>query len=1212
MRNRRRPESTVGAGRRRSSIAVSLLMTLAMVVGQASIASSSEIGASSTGNAVANTGADAGSGGSTGSTSGSTGVEAPTVVRPTGSVEVGPSQEDLAAKRSERRAARRDLKAERRQQRAMAAAGADPDHVSFTLEGCRNNGGIVLPIGGKFICPESAYTTGNLGKGWNELDLVPHRVTTNAGTAAPDSQTFKISITADHQKASAPGYDVISSPELNVAKSDASCVVTSGGQMTTSGVGGADQSIYRIVEVTQDKNTKCVFDYYERLALGSHLYPGSALHSNLLNKDLTSSGIGVKDVSIPVNEILPQEISKDMAASQGSDHLWNITKETTPGKVYFTNSCDAGVERSAKVDITVTWERLPATPNGDITVVTNIYATNPASRMVTASISDVIRSGTTVVDTVSSGPVDVPPASTIKVLTHTTTVPSGTKNLNDIATGTYIDKATGIPIPGETTASASADVQISGAQNKSAVITDTENISGPELSYSVDGISGAAGSLEPGYALGEVTKEAVTWTSETQSGDGSVTFHKTIYLDEPAITSGILSDTAKLVGSDGFKAEASAQVDIVADAKVELNINKTIPDVLDPGESATFDFEVRDVAGSLVATRSLTFSAGETAKSATVTGLAPGTYSVTELPAPGWGPIAEKTVTIDVPSCSGTVQFDNEAVPAKARVAKVTEPSGSEAGWKFNLKGPGVDETIVTTGSGWENFSSDLHEGTYTIAEVPQPGWDQTGTELDGKAVDSCEFVVDLPADADRTFSCVFTNVERGKIIVVKETDPDGSDQSFGFTSSYAPGSFSLKDGQSSDSGLLPPGTYSVSEDPTPGWGLTGASCDNGDDPSNIELGAGETITCTFSNLEYVPQIEVTKTCPAAAQIGDKITYSITVKNLGNEPLADVVVDDTLLGDLSGSFSDILAVGASETRTFDYTVSATDPDPLPNEVTATATGAESKKAVEDTDSCETDIEHNPGIDVTKTCPPSGLEGDVITFSITVENTGDEPLNDVVVNDPLLGGDLDGFPTTLAVGQSDTQSFEYTIPPESTVVTNEVTATGIGADSKKEASDTDSCETAVHHPAIDLVKTADPISGSPGDLVLYTYLVTNTGDVTLRNVTVDDDKLGHIGDIESLAPGESATLTKDFILPNEATTIVNVAIAAGCDDDQHCVQAEDYAVVTVILADRERPPKEERILPFTGSDIAPFAVAMAALVLMGAAFALATRRRREGS
>src|SRR5688572_27600345 len=62
----------------------------------------------------------------------------------------------------------------------LATASAieqEPIHVNFTLEGCRAAPDAYLP--GTFTCPDAAYTTGNLAKGWNELDLVPHRLTTS-------------------------------------------------------------------------------------------------------------------------------------------------------------------------------------------------------------------------------------------------------------------------------------------------------------------------------------------------------------------------------------------------------------------------------------------------------------------------------------------------------------------------------------------------------------------------------------------------------------------------------------------------------------------------------------------------------------------------------------------------------------------------------------------------------------------------------------------------------------------------------------------------------------------------------------------------------------------------------------------------------------------------------------------------------------------------
>src|SRR5215468_4123145 len=122
---------------------------------------------------------------------------------------------------------------------SAAAATADPSGVSFTLEGCNNDGSIKLPIGGKFVCPEPAYTTGNLGKGWNELDLVPYQIVAKAGNNAPSTQTYAVAIALDAFDAGHPGYDVLSSdgpggaPVLNTTLSDPSCTaLTSTDQKT--------------------------------------------------------------------------------------------------------------------------------------------------------------------------------------------------------------------------------------------------------------------------------------------------------------------------------------------------------------------------------------------------------------------------------------------------------------------------------------------------------------------------------------------------------------------------------------------------------------------------------------------------------------------------------------------------------------------------------------------------------------------------------------------------------------------------------------------------------------------------------------------------------------------------------------------------------------------------------------------------------------------
>src|SRR5207253_979994 len=84
-------------------------------------------------------------------------------------------------------------------------------------------------------------------------------------------------------------------------------------------------------------------------------------------------------------------------------------------------------------------------------------------------------------------------------------------------------------------------------------------------------------------------------------------------------------------------------------------------------------------------------------------------------------------------------------------------------------------------------------------------------------------------------------------------TDP----QNFDFTAGggLSPSSFSLDD--DSDPALsntrtfanvVPGAGYSLSETVPCGWDLTSSSCDDGSTISSIDVSAGETVTCTFTN----------------------------------------------------------------------------------------------------------------------------------------------------------------------------------------------------------------------------------------------------------------------------------------------------------------------------------------------------------------------------
>ena len=74
---------------------------------------------------------------------------------------------------------------------------------------------------------------------------------------------------------------------------------------------------------------------------------------------------------------------------------------------------------------------------------------------------------------------------------------------------------------------------------------------------------------------------------------------------------------------------------------------------------------------------------------------------------------------------------------------------------------------------------------------------------------------------------------------------------------------------------------------------------------------------------------------PASAGVGDLVTYTIVIENTGDVDLHEIIVTDTLLGDLSDQLPDTLGAGESAVVVISRIILASDPNPLVNETTAT-------------------------------------------------------------------------------------------------------------------------------------------------------------------------------------------------------------------------------------------------------------------------------------
>jgi len=245
-----------------------------------------------------------------------------------------------------------------------------------------------------------------------------------------------------------------------------------------------------------------------------------------------------------------------------------------------------------------------------------------------------------------------------------------------------------------------------------------------------------------------------------------------------------------------------------------------------------------------------------------------------------------------------------------------------------------------------------------------------------------------------------------------------------------------------------------------------------------------------------------------------------------------------------------------------------------------------------------------GHDSGASCPSSvqsvtGANGTEITYCFTVTNTGNTFLNDIVLNDVTLGiarADLSLLSGVepLAPGASLIFIFEDTLESDlvntATVSGNPVTAVGVDIVGVGDPTDSDTAEIVQNiAPAIEIIKTAggaadgDTLTLTAAGDVVYTYLVTNTGNTFLSDLVVTDDA-GTPTDTSDdvtvtsctpalagpFAPLASTTCTATL---NVAVDTTNIASTSGNPTDSvgndlpgvASPTDNDDAVVTVVLA-----------------------------------------------
>ena len=277
------------------------------------------------------------------------------------------------------------------------------------------------------------------------------------------------------------------------------------------------------------------------------------------------------------------------------------------------------------------------------------------------------------------------------------------------------------------------------------------------------------------------------------------------------------------------------------------------------------------------------------------------------------------------------------------------------------------------------------------------------------------------------------------------------------------------------------------------------------------------------------PSLSLSKssTTTSVTNTGQVVPYTYVVTNTGNITLTNVALADDN-SDAAPSCTPAqpaaLAPGASMNCTAQHTVTQIELDAggnLSNTATATSVQAASVQ-----DSLSIPIVQTPSLSVGKSSTTTSVSagGEVVPYTYVVTNVGNVTLNNVTLaddNTDAAPSCAPAQPATLAPGASMSCTAQHTVTQSEMDAGGNLSNTAT-ADSDESSSAQDSLSIPINQaPALSVAKSSTTASvTSAGQIVPYTYVVSNSGNVTLNNVTLADDNTDAA---PSCAPSQPATL-----------------------------------------------------------------------------------------
>jgi uncharacterized repeat protein (TIGR01451 family) len=355
----------------------------------------------------------------------------------------------------------------------------------------------------------------------------------------------------------------------------------------------------------------------------------------------------------------------------------------------------------------------------------------------------------------------------------------------------------------------------------------------------------------------------------------------------------------------------------------------------------------------------------------------------------------------------------------------------------------------------------------------------------------------------------------------------------------------------------------------------------------NIAVGQGQFGGRTVSSLPAfatvtatpAPALTLAKSADTSMySLNQVIHYSYKLTNTGNVTIYGpfTVTDDKIQSPNSVTCpaTPSLAPGAFVTCAASYTATTT--DMTNGSITNTATGHAHRYLVGQTlvnsnSDSVTVTAAGPALTLKKSADATTYDANqLITYSYLVTNTGNVTITDLAVTDDKIAL-VTCTDTTLAAGAHTTCTGTYTTDQgdvDHGSVTNNASVTGTPAAGNL-APATDSLTIDAAGPALTLKKSAQEDSFSAaGDLIHYSYVIKNTGNVALDGpFTVADDKTPVTcpATPTTLAVGDSITCTATYTVTAADVTglyVINKATAQAANNGDPVTSAEVSLTVPI--------------------------------------------------